>query len=292
VASWHWFREPLLHFFLFGGIVFGAYAWLQEDAPAVQDDGNHIVIDQAELDHLTGLWKLQWKRDPAPDDVAAIIDRHLRQEVFYREALKMGLDHNDGIIRKRLAQKMEAVANDLSVLMKPPTEARLREYFHSREAFFTLPQAYAFRQVLFLPDEPQVEERMQATLSALRQGAPVPGERQNKLSLPVEWPMTAQNELHNDFGGDFAEALAALPVGHWAGPVRSGFGWHLVLVEERQAPRLPAFEEVRDYVTREYEYQSVLEAQDEVYQNLLAKYEVTITADVPQSAVKVGLSAK
>jgi peptidyl-prolyl cis-trans isomerase C len=285
-----WFRDPLLHFFLLGGIVFGWYSWLHRDAPAVPDEDDQIVVDQAELDHLVGLWKVQWKRDPASGDVAAIIDRHLRQEVFYREALKLGLDRNDGIIRERLAQKMEAVANDLSVLTKPPTEARLREYFHSREAFFTLPRAYAFRQVLFLPGEPQVEERMQATLAALRQGAPVPTERRNKLSLPVEWPMIAENDLDNAFGGDFSAALRALPVGQWAGPVRSGYGWHLVEVESRRAPELPPFEEVRDYVAREYEYQSVLEAQDRLYRNLLAKYEVTITADVPRNVAGPELS--
>jgi peptidyl-prolyl cis-trans isomerase C len=282
-------REPLLHFLVFGGLLFSAYFALGKYAAQATVSSNRIVIDQAQLDHLTELWKLQWKRDPRPSDVAAIIDRHLRQEVFYREALKMNLDRDDQIIRKRLAQKMEAVANDLSTLMKPPTEARLRDYFLSRSDFFTLPRSYAFNQVLFLDDEADAGV---AALAALRQGAPIPPGRQNKLSLPVTWSVTPVDELANAFGGDFVSALDALPQGEWSGPVRSGYGWHLVYIEERREPTLPAFEDVRDYVAREYEYQSVLEAQDQVYRNLLANYEVIITAEAPSAGVDTALAYK
>ena len=116
-----------------------------------------ILVDQARLDHLVTLWKAQWKRDPSPEDLAAIIDRHLQQEVYYREALRMGLDRDDEIIRTRLAQKMEAVASDLSALMRPPTEEQLRAFYSERPDLFTLPQAYAFRQVLYLPSEVEDE---------------------------------------------------------------------------------------------------------------------------------------
>jgi len=282
-------RDPLVHFLVFGALIFGAYFGLGKlDEHAAATD-YRIVIDQAQLDHLKALWKLQWKRDLAASDVSAIIDRYLRQEVFYREALKMNLDQDDEIIKRRLAQKMEAAANDLSTLMKPPTEARLRDFFHSREEFFMLPQAYAFRQVLFTVDE---QEAGEVTLAALRQGGSIPPERKNKLSLPERYPLTPVNDLDNAFGGDFVASLEALPVGYWSGPIRSGYGWHLVLIEDKQTPKLPKFEDVRDYVAREYEYQSELDAQEQVYQNLLAKYEIVITADNSPADSKTELASK
>jgi peptidyl-prolyl cis-trans isomerase C len=282
-------RDPLLHFFVAGGVLFAVYFGLERGAAdPVAGQNERIVVDQAQLDHLTQLWQLRWKREPAPDDLDAIIDRHLRQEVFYREALKMNLDHNDDIIKKRLAQKMEAVASDLSALTEPPSEERLRQYFHERAEFFTLPQAYELRQVLFLPGEERA--RMEALLAGLRSGDPVPAERQNKLSLPETWALTPVNDLDNAFGGDFVAGLDALPVGEWSGPLRSGYGWHLVLIEDKQPPRLPDFAEVRDFVAREYEYQSVLDAQERVYRNLLARYEVIITADLSRAGNRAELA--
>jgi len=275
------FREPFVHFVFLGALIFAANVWL-DPGQSVQDGNNHIVINQAELDHLKNLWRLRWKRDPAPSDVKAIIDRHLRQKVFYREALKMNLDHNDEIIKKRLAQKMEAVASDLSTLMRPPTDEQLKKYFHSRKDFFTLPRAYAFKQILFLPDEKDSESRLQATLVSMRQGAPIPRDQLNKLSIPAEWPLTSVNDLENAFGGDFSRLLDDLPVGDWSGPVRSGFGWHLIFIEKKEEARIPKFEEVRDYVAREYEYRSVLKTQDQLYKELLENYKLSISAkDVP-----------
>lgn len=282
-------KEPLVQFLVAGGLIFAVYGWLNPDTAKVEE-GSQIVLDQAQLDHLKNLWKVQWKTDPAPSDIAAIIDRYLRQEVFYREALKLGLDQNDEIIRKRLAQKMEAVASDLSTLMQPPTDDRLRAFFHDRADLFQLPQAYAFRQVLFLPNEPKGQ--VQTVLASLRQGGAVPADRHNKLALAEDWPLSSVQELDNAFGGGFAEALQGLPVGDWAGPVRSGYGWHLVRLEQNQPPGLPDFDQVREFVAQQYEYYSALDAQDRVYKELLGKYEVSITAkDIPAEAL-AGLPAK
>jgi hypothetical protein len=224
-------REPLVHFLVLGGLLFAAWAWVAPQQTAGSGD-DVIVVDQARLDHLKTLWKAQWKRDPAPQDVAAIIDRHVRQEVFYREALRMGLDQDDEIIRTRLAQKMEAVASDLSTLMEPPTEDQLRAFHAERPDLFTLPQAFAFRQVLYLPSE--AAEKLKVTLASLRSGGEMPPDRLRKLSVPLDWPLTPAQTLENSFGGGFADALSKLPVGRWSGPVRSGLGLHLVQVTENQ----------------------------------------------------------
>ncbi len=277
-------REPLVHFIVLGGLLFAAWSWLGPET-AEGPEAEIIVVDQARLDHLVTLWKAQWKRDPSPEDMAAIIDRHLRQEVFYREALRMGLDKDDDIIRSRLSQKMEAVSSDLSRLMQPPTEAQLRNFYAARPDLFTLPPAFAFRQVLYLPAEAD-EPAMTATLATLREGGEVPQDRRNKLSVPFDWELTAVQDLENAFGGDFAEALPDLPVGTWSGPVRSGLGLHLVQVTESQPERIAPFDDIRQYVAEQYEYYSVLDAQSEMFRELLDRYQVRIEADGVPDAVR------
>ncbi len=277
-------REPLVHFLAAGGLLFAAWSWAApEQAAEAGGDGAVIVLDQARLDHLTTLWRAQWRRDPAPADVAAIVARHLRQEVFYREALALGLDEDDEIIRNRLAQKMEAVASDLGALMQPPTEDELRAFHAARPDLFTRPPVFAFQQVLYLPSEAD-DARLNAALAALRAGEAAPADRRNKLSVRNDWQATPARTLDHAFGPGFAESLAEMPVGEWSGPVRSGLGLHLVRVEDRQPARLAAFEEVRDAVARQYDYYAVLESQDRMFRELLETYDVRIEADgVPEA---------
>mgnify|MGYP000315481143 CR=1 FL=1 len=276
-------REPFFHFVVLGALLFGLYQVNgSRQADEADAAGERIVIDQQEFDHLKQLWKIQWKRDPAPSDIHALLDRHLRQEVFYREALRMNLDHNDEIIKKRLSQKMEAVANDLSALTQPPTDERLREFYLANADFFRLPPAFEFRQVLFLSNEEDAETELTATLSALCDGGEIPPNRVRKASIVNDWPLTSVNDLENAFGGDFARSLGTLPVGEWSGPIQSGYGFHLVFIQTKQEALVPEFEAVRDYVAREYDYRTEMESQDRVFEELRGKYRIDITAsDVP-----------
>lgn len=197
----------------------------------------------------------------------------------------MGLDHDDQIIRTRLAQKMEAVASDLGTLMQPPTADQLRAFHATRPDLFTLPQSFAFRQVLYLPAEAD-DAALEATLASLREGGAVPEGRRNKLSVPLDWDLIPAQDVENAFGGGFAASLSELPVGSWSGPVRSGLGLHLVQVTERQPERLVPFEEIRDVVARQYEYYTVLDAQERVFRELLGRYEVRIEAGAVPEAVR------
>ena len=285
-------KDPLIHFIAIGAVLFWAYFSYVEQSSTAIDDDNHIVIDQQELDHLTNLWTLQWKKEPQTKDLQAIIDHYLRQEVFYREAMKLNLDHNDAIIRKRLAQKMEAVANDLSTLMSPPTDKALKDYFHSNHSLFMLPPALQFEQVLFLESESNLETKIAQVLNTLKQDKSIPATRSQKLSVANNWELTPNNIVDNSFGKSFTDALNTAPLNTWFGPVDSGYGKHLVKVTHRQDATLPDFEAVKEYVAREYEYQSVLKAQEKIYKDLLKNYTVTITADIPGLTPIEGLAYK
>jgi len=268
-------REPLVHFIAIGALFFAGWFWLHPP----EQPADEIVIDQREFDHLKTMWKAQWKRDPAPSDVQAIIDRHVREEVFYREGLRLKLDRNDEIVKRRISQKMEAVAGDLGNLMKPVTEDDLRKYLRDHADLFSIPQSYAFRQVLFQPSERQQAD---SVLAALRKGAAVPESRKERLGVPNDWADTTVPELANAFGDEFLAALAELPQGQWSGPIQSGYGLHLVYLERSVAPTLPDFESVEPYVRREYEYQAQLAAEEELFKTLRERYSIRVTAkDVP-----------
>ncbi|MEG0348809.1 MAG: peptidyl-prolyl cis-trans isomerase [Acinetobacter sp.] len=271
-------KEPFVHFLLLGFLIFAVYFWVNRN----QVDDNQIVIDQEEYSHLKNLWSMQWKKEPGKSDIQALVDRYIRQEIFYREALALNLDHNDEIIKKRLSQKMEAVASDLNTLTQPPTVEQLKKYFNEHPELFKQPPSYAFKQVLFPVGEDDSPQDVNVVLKKLQQGKSIPESDLNRLGVPSEWSVTSVNDLDNAFGGGFAQALDKLPVQQWVGPVTSGFGQHLVFIEQKESTQLPIFEDVKDIVEREYKYRTELETQDRIYKELLAKYKVNITAkDIP-----------
>lgn len=278
-------REPLVHFLALGSLIFAGWFWLYPPEPPV----NEIVIDEPELDHLKMLWKAQWKRDPSPRDIKAIIDRHVREEVFYREGVKLGLDRNDEIVKRRISQKMEAVANDVGALMKPVTDRDLQDYLAKHPDLFRLPPVYSFRQVLFLKGE---EAKARAALATLQAGRPIAEADRSRLGVPNSWKDADAPQIANAFGDAFAGALDKLPVGRWAGPITSGYGLHLVRLDTRDAGRLPSLDQVRPWVRREYEYQAQIDAEQAAFDTLLKDYTVRITAkDVP-GQVRAALAAK
>jgi hypothetical protein len=275
-------KEPLVHFLLLGGLIFGYFYLFNSES----ESENTIVIDDVEYEYLLSLWKNQWKREPNEQDIKAFIDQYLRQEVFYKEALALGLDHNDIIVKRRLAQKMEAVSNDLNAMLKPPTDADLREFYESNDSLFLLPPTYSFRQVLFTNQESNWQQELTSMQVALQSGQDIPKARSLKLSISNEWKNSPLNEINKAFGGDFAFKLDSLPLNQWVGPISSGFGQHLVFISEKNESQLADFDLVKSYVEKEYEYLTELEMQEQVYRDLLEKYQVKITSSQVPEAIK------
>lgn len=275
-------KEPLVHFLFLGGLIFGYYSLVNSES----ESENTIVIDDAEYDYLLSLWKNQWKRDPNEEDIKAFIDQYLRQEVFYKEALALGLDHNDIIVKRRLAQKMEAVSNDLNAMLKPPTSADLKDFYMANDSLFRLPTSYTFQQVLFTNQEPNWQQDLVTTHTALIEGKGIPTSRVLKLSISNDWKDIPINEINQSFGGEFASKLDSLPLNQWVGPISSGFGKHLVFISEKNDSQLADFERIKSYVEKEFEYQTELEMQEQVFHDLLEKYPVKITSDKIPERIK------
>lgn len=276
-------KEPLVHFLFLGFLIFTYYYQTNSE----NESENAIIIDDAEYDYLLALWKNQWKREPNEQDIQAFIDQYLRQEVFYKEALELNLDHNDIIVKRRLSQKMEAVSNDLNSMINPPTDEELKAFYENNKGLFTLPPNYSFRQILFTNNEPNWQALLASSKKALNEGQEIPKSRKSKLSIPNEWQNISPTEINKAFGAEFAASLDSIPLNQWQGPITSGFGQHLVFISNKEEGQVADFEEVKPYVEKEYEYQSELQTQEKVYRDLLEKYEVKITSEkVPESIRK------
>ncbi len=256
-------REPLIHFLIVGALMFAAYSWLNPDTTA---DDQRIVINAAIVDRLVQGWTRQWRRPPDENELAGLVREHLREEILYREALKMGLDQDDTIIRRRLAQKMEFLTEDLATAVAP-TDQELRAFYAEQRETFAEPARLSFSHVFINPDRRGASTSVDAELILSElQAARVadPGERGDTFLMQSSYEFITQQDAAQLFGKFFAERLFEIEPGIWTGPVESGFGLHLVRVSERQDLRIPAFEEVVERVSSEFEYARKREANEAV----------------------------
>ncbi|MBM3777487.1 MAG: peptidyl-prolyl cis-trans isomerase [Acidimicrobiia bacterium] len=273
-------REPLVHFLVAGAFILAASAWLNPS----EDRHNRIHVTADRIQQLHETWSTQWGEPPDEAQLRTLVEDFIREEVLYREALASGLDQNDSIIRRRLAQKIEFLAQ--GVTMTEPTDEELRAFFDQHRARYEIPAGVSFEHVFFGDANGKGSGRGASVgeiLAGLRSGG-VPAAKVRGLGDPfmlqLEYPLQTQTEVRNLFGVEFAERLFTLPVGEWAGPVRSAYGQHLVRVRESEDRRLPDLHEVRDQVATELKRQRAQALVDTYYERLRERYVVEIDEDL------------
>ena len=269
-------REPLVHFVLIGIGLFLLYGWVSDD----NDGGNTIYFDDYDMDNLIASWEMQWKRLPTDEELKSLVEQNIRQEVFYQEALKMNLDHNDEIIKRRLAQKMNFLSNDLATLKEPTTED-LQSYYQKNKSHYLLPPVYSFYQVSFRMDSRASAQKDAETFLQSVQGEE-PGNHEesgDKLPFPYFFEDIDANELNRELGLEFSEDIKNLKVGQWAGPIRSGFGWHAIYIQEMTPPADPGYENIVERLKRDFEYENQIRVNDQVYYELRKNYNVEFDLD-------------
>lgn len=277
-------KEPLLHFIVLGTVIFMIYAfWGQWDE---SDQERTITITTGEIEWLTDSWHKRWNRPPTPVEREGIINQYVREMILYREAVAMGLDQSDTIIRRRLAQKLEFITQDLS-RPQPPSEDELRAYFEDHLGRYQSPDLISMTHVFFDPDK-RGSQTLQDAEAAKVELIDSKRDPRNALSfgdrfmLQNYYPERSQAELAKLFGGGFAEPLFALAPQQWHGPILSGYGVHLVYVHDLQKFEPPAFSEVKDQVSLDWEDEQRKKLNDQYIENLIGQYKVTIE-NVPLS---------
>ncbi len=271
-----WLREPLLHFLLIGAALFVIYSLQNDD---VIDDSNRIVISQAHLSRLVAAWEKRWQRPPTQTELDGLIEQQIREEVLYREALGMGLDKHDSIVRRRLAQKVEFISADIAAQVEP-SDAELAEYLKANAGKFELPGRVSFDQVYFNADKrgASVEQdalQLQAELG--KPGTVVDFDSAgDAFMFGQQHENVTQTDVARLFGEGFSEDIFALPAGDWQALVSSGYGLHLVRINNKTAAIQPELTTVRDKVRVEWLSEQRRLIDEAFYQSLRQRYDIVV----------------
>jgi peptidyl-prolyl cis-trans isomerase C len=294
VAMRKWRREPVLHFLFAGALIFAVYDFLNP-AAGRSPQADQIVLTKDDLRQLAVFWLAQGRALPTAEEVHALVEQKVREEILSREAVALGLDKDDEIIRRRLAQKMDFLAADVAAL-QDPSEAELKAWFSQNSGRFALPPRVSFRHLYFSFDRgPGAREAAAAAL------AKIAGEPDASAAVAADPFMFRDyygdrdpEQIAKEFGPDFAKAVFQLEPGAWRGPIRSGYGWHLVFVDATEPGRIPAFEEVQSDVKSAWLDQKQREIKDTAFASMRARYTVVVppieAADltnlrIPQAAI-------
>jgi hypothetical protein len=271
-------REPLVHFMFIGVAIYLLYGVFAEPVPEADD--KTIVVTAGEVEWMQTAWQKRWNRPPTAEEFDGLIQQYIKETVLYREALTMGLNKHDQVIRRRLAQKLEFLAKDL-VALTPPTEAELQSYFDEHQERYQEPVLYTFTQVFIDPDkrgDTTLNDAEIIKTSLIAQGDAVedPGALGDDFMLQNWYPEKDVVEIQKLFGSGFTESLAELSPGQWHGPVLSGYGVHLVYISSISEPPAPVLADVRERVVQDWEMERGEELNDKFYASLREQYTVVI----------------
>lgn len=262
-----WLKEPLVHFLIAGALVF----WLLSGrAPDLGE--RRIVVDERVVGGLVQRFYDSFRRPPGQDEIDGMIRDHVKDQVFYREALSLGLDQSDEVVVRRMRRKMESLAV-AEAEAATPSDAQLQALLDKDPARYALDPRTSFAQVYLGADTPAARIAADAKLVQLRKGTAVSGV---PAPLPAQLDQAGTSGIAATFGDEFALTLRNLPQGRWAGPVASGLGLHLVRVTARSAPEKPSVGSVRQRLENDWRAAAITKAQDTAYAVIAKGYDVAI----------------
>ena len=279
-------REPLVHFLALGAVLFGIGILRGEVA---EPSANRIAITPGVVGRLFEAFRRTWQRPPTEDEFRGLLEDYLKEEVLYREALAMGLDRDDQIIRRRMRQKLEFLTADLVESIEP-TEEELQAYLDANPGPYRQETIVSFAQVYVRVQRDLEYERARA-LSMLADLEVRPDADPEQMGDPFMHPAAHRNmrvrEVVGVFGEEFAAQLLDLPVGEWGGPVSSAFGLHVVRLDALDPGRPSELHEVRDAVYRDLVSERTREAEQRYFEGLLSQY--TLTMEWPEGMEPISI---
>jgi peptidyl-prolyl cis-trans isomerase C len=272
-------REPLVHFVLIGAALFAVYSALHSKE-AASTDSKKIVLTANDVNQISLMWQAQGRPAPTADQIQSLLDNKLREEVLYREALALGLDKEDTIVKRRMAQKMDFLAEDLSDL-REPTREQLKAWFGKNSERFKVPGRASFRHLYFSFDK-HGNRTSEAAAEALTKIAGKSSDLSEAAALADPFMFQdyygdrSFDELAKTFGPGFARSLFAQQTGSWQGPIQSGYGWHLIFIDSLTPARVPEFEEVETDVRTQCVSAQRQETKQRMYEQMKSHYEIVL----------------
>ena len=272
-------RQPLVHFLVIGAAIGVLYAWLG-DPDAVRPDRT-IRISSANISRLEAGWRARWNRAPTPEELDGLIRAQIREAALYREALAMGLNEDDRVIRRVLVRKLEGIARDLVEVSLSPTEQDLATYFGEHADRYRPASLITFTHVFVDPDrrgEQTLQDADEILAELQLQGQPPQGIEAfgDPFMLQRYYPQKTEQRIASLFGREFARSVFELPAGRWHGPVLSGYGTHLVYVDGLTEFPAPTLAEVEQRVRQDWVDGRREEITEQYFAQLLARYDVIV----------------
>jgi len=274
--------KTLVRLLIFGALLAGVL-WALRGPPGARQILPEVVLTEAEVAHISARWMRQWNRPPTRDELRKAVDGYVRDEILYREALARELDREDPTVRLAMVQKMRMLAAGRADA-RDVTEQDLASFFALRTDRYRVPARLSIAQVYFRDEEDAGDAQARATqvrdrFSNLEPEDAELAEAGDSIMLETVYRDVTAPELERLFGSDFAAEVLSLPEGQWSGPVRSGYGLHVVKVLERTAGRIPELADVRDRVKDDLRYENRKAAEEQGYQEVAGRYRVVMTKE-------------
>lgn len=260
-------KEPLVHF-LAGALLIFAYFWL---SGASRDPSSYeIEITTSDIDRIAADAIRTSNRLPTHDEISALVDQNVREEILYREALRLGLEDGDAIIRRRLANKMRSLHNsDIG----NPSEKQLEEFIAQNSDQYKDFHHYTFDQIYI--GRSSTAEQQKEWLIGLRDGSISPDDIRVNLSLDSRQKLADETDITRKFGTNFTKALRKLEKAKWTGPIESGFGQHFILIHEKQA-FASKVDDIRQRLTNDWRAAQIEQNEKEAFDELAKQYAIEI----------------
>jgi len=261
------------------GLLVAALFFLSLGPPVAESDRTRVVITDADVAHVRAKWMRTWNRPPTAEELQGALQRYVREEILYREALAKGLDRGDPTVKLALVRKLSMMASGLAD-QREISDEEIAAYFALRKERYRIPQRTSLRQVFVDRDQrgETAESYAREVLAALRERQPQPQQLAafgDPLMLDQSFSEATDQDLARTFGGPFVDAVSALAPGDWQGPVASGYGLHLVQVIDRKPSRFPEWQQVRERILEDMRYEARRAAEDQFFQEVASGYRVS-----------------
>jgi hypothetical protein len=273
-------KEPLIHFFVLGLVVFGLHGVL-EKKPEAADDPFLVEVSSADIEWFRTMWSKRMGREPTVEELRGQVNQLIREQVLSREAVSIGLDEGDMVVRRRLAQKMDFLFKDLSDITEP-LDSELQTFLQEKRNTYEIPAEVTFTHVYFNTDkrgEEGAAEAVRMLVERLNANKDVPSDTSvlgDPFLLPSSYSNRTLVEIRREFGLEFAKMVWEQEPRTWQGPVASGFGYHAVNVQERSDAKLPDFSDVKERLKADWMAKRQREIARTAYENIRGRYRVLL----------------
>jgi hypothetical protein len=272
-------KEPLVYFFVLGFVVFGLHSTLNREKQVKNEDPFTVDITSADIEWIRSSWEARMKRQPTQEELQGLINRFIRDEILFREAMAMDLDDRDLVIQRRLVQKLTFVFEDLAETIEL-TDDELKKYMQENQDKYRIPEMISFTHIYFNPDKRKdVMEEAKTVLARLKSAQIAPKEAVSlgdTIMIDSAFREKSPDEAARILGREFASKLFSINEKGWQGPIESTFGLHLVYISEHTASRMPEFENIRENVKNDFMYDRKKKVIDGAYNAVKSRYTILV----------------